>query len=187
MCREVLDTECSVLRHTQGSDSRLAPWPLDLAPLIQPPRTTHRIAGGWIDETIVSLLLVGGYMCCQRVHMRDWEFSDSRKVSLGVGSKVGGDSFLRQFSRDPIGLRGHRGFILCELRRVIVLYRLLSRHCVAYQRRCTNPIYHGLRFRWEDFAMLSRPCGSQSIWQLQWHRTLWQTCYTNRGLLLEEV
>ena len=58
--------------------------------------------------------------------MRDWEFSDSRKVGLGVGGKVGGDSFLRQFSRDPVRLRGNRGIVLCELRRVIVLYRFLS-------------------------------------------------------------
>jgi hypothetical protein len=84
-------------------------------------------------------------MCCQRVHTRDWEFSDSRKVGLGVGSKVGGDSFLRQCSRDPVRLRGHRGFVLCELRRVIVLYWLLSQHCVAYQRRCISEVPMGFR------------------------------------------
>jgi hypothetical protein len=59
MCPEVLDTEYSVPRHTQGSDSRLAPCPLDLAPWLQPPHTMHRIAGGWIDDTIVSILWWG--------------------------------------------------------------------------------------------------------------------------------
>src|SRR5277367_2010481 len=107
----------------------------------------HRNVAGWTDGTMVSLTRteVGEYMCCQRVHMRDWEFSDPGKVSLRVGRKVWGDSFLRQVAcRDRVLLRGHGGVVCREVRWVVGLYRLCSRHYVA------DPVY-GL------VGVLSRP------------------------------
>ena len=107
------------------------------------------------------------YMCRQRIHMRYWKLSDSGKIGVWMGCEIRSDSLLTGLFRSSIQLR-HRGSVFRDLRRMLSLHRLHSRHFVSYRWCCT-----GYRIVETDFWIVvggqqtsSQPLGNYWRWSV---------------------